>query len=80
MRLLSSIAKRKADAYSGHIARGSSRKDMLTILEGRIDGIRSRGAQRRRWTDDVKDWQWRFYRGPRPPKNFLGPFVGPLLS
>ena len=28
----------------------------MTILEGSIDGIRSRAAQRRKWTDDVKDW------------------------
>ena len=53
--LLSSIAKRTA-AFIGHICRGSSVKNMLTILEGRLDGIRSRGAQRRKWTDDVKDW------------------------
>ena len=26
------------------------------ILEGGVDGIRSQGAQRRKWTDDVKDW------------------------
>ena len=54
MRLLSSIAKRKT-AFFGHICRGSSGMDMLKILEGRLDDIRSRGAQRRRWTDDVKD-------------------------
>ena len=30
--------------------------DILAILEGRVDGIRSRGAQRTKWTDDVKDW------------------------
>ena len=30
--------------------------DILAILEGRVDGIRSRGAQRKKWTDDVKDW------------------------
>ena len=29
--------------------------DTLKILEGRLDDIRSRGAQRRRWTDGVKD-------------------------
>ena len=55
MRLLSSIAKRKA-AFYGHICRGSSGQDILTILKGRVDGIRSQGAQRRKWTDDVKDW------------------------
>ena len=53
--LLSSIAKRKA-AFFGHICRGSSGKDILTNLEGRVVGTRSQGAQRRKWTDDVKDW------------------------
>ena len=28
----------------------------MTILEGSIEGIRSRGAQRRKWTGDIKDW------------------------
>ena len=55
MRLRSSIAKRKA-AFFGHIGRGSSGRDILTNLEGRVVGIRSQGAQRRKWTDDVKDW------------------------
>ena len=48
-----SIAKRKA-AFFGYICRGSS--GTMTILEGRVGGIRSRGAQRRKWTDDIKDW------------------------
>ena len=55
MHLLNSIAKRKA-AFFGHICRGSSGDDIETILEGRVEGIRSRGAQRRKWTDDIKDW------------------------
>ena len=47
MHLLSSIAKRKA-AFFGHICRGSSGNDIVTILEWSVDGIRSRGAQRRK--------------------------------
>ena len=27
----------------------------MKILEGRVDGMRSRGAQRRKWTDGIKD-------------------------
>ena len=54
MHLLNSIAKRKA-AFFGHICRASSGHDIATLLEGRVDGIRSRGAQRRRWIDDIKD-------------------------
>ena len=26
------------------------------ILEGSVDGIKSRGAQRRKWRDNIKDW------------------------
>ena len=39
MRLLSYIAKRKA-AFFEHICRGSSGKDTLPILEGRVNGTR----------------------------------------
>ena len=55
MHLLNSIAKRKA-AFFGHICRGSSGNGIETILEGKVDDIRSRGAQGRIWTDDLKDW------------------------
>ena len=55
MHLMNSIAKQKA-AFFGHICRGSSGNDVVTILEGSVEGIRSRGAQRRKWSDDVKDW------------------------
>ena len=43
--LMGSIAKRKT-AFLGHIWRGSSGEDFVTILEGCVKGIRSRGAQR----------------------------------
>ena len=46
----------KMKKFFGHICRVSSGNDILTILEGRLDGIRSPGAQRRKWTDDAKDW------------------------
>ena len=39
-----------------HICRRSRGSDVLTILEGRVDGIRLRGTQRRKWRDDIKDW------------------------
>ena len=55
MHLMNSIAKRKA-AFFGHICRGSSGNDVMTILEGNVEGIRSRGAQRGIWSYDVKDW------------------------
>ena len=52
---MESIAKRKA-AFFGNICRGSDGKDIVTILEGNIGSIHSRGAQRRKWSDDIKDW------------------------
>ena len=54
MRLLGSIAKRKT-AFFGNICRGSRGTDIMAILEGSIDGVRPRGAQRREWADNVKE-------------------------
>ena len=53
--LMGSIAKRKA-AFFGHIYRGLNGENFVTILEGSVDGRRSRGAKRIKWTDDIKDW------------------------
>uniref|UniRef100_A0A8D8LWF0 Endonuclease-reverse transcriptase n=1 Tax=Cacopsylla melanoneura TaxID=428564 RepID=A0A8D8LWF0_9HEMI len=53
--LLTRIKKRKM-AYAGHIMRGSSGEFLLNIVEGRIAGSRDRGNQRRKWSDDIKDW------------------------
>ena len=46
MHVLSFVAKSK-DAFFGHICRGSSGRDVITILEGSVDSIRFQGAQRR---------------------------------
>ena len=40
MHLMNSIAKRKA-AFFGHICRSSSGNDVVIILEGSVEGIRS---------------------------------------
>ena len=53
--LMDYIAKRMA-AFFGHICRGSSGDDFVTIVEGCIEGIWSGSAQRQKWTDDTKDW------------------------
>ena len=51
--LLNTIQKRKLQ-YFGHITRHNTIcKD---ILEGKIEGKRARGRQRRKWIDDIKDW------------------------
>ena len=44
MLIFSSIAKIKT-AFFGHTCRGSSGNDIVTILEGNVDRIRSRGEE-----------------------------------
>ncbi|KAI5726285.1 hypothetical protein M8J77_026528 [Diaphorina citri] len=53
--LLTMIKKRKL-RYAGHILRGSNGTLLPKIIEGRIEGKRDRGRQRRTWMDDIKEW------------------------
>ena len=41
--------------YAGHVLRGSARKLVQLVLEGRVKGKRSQGRPRRTW-GDVKEW------------------------
>ncbi|KAI5700378.1 hypothetical protein M8J77_008043 [Diaphorina citri] len=50
------IIKQRKVSYAGHILRGSNGKLPTKIIEGKIDGVRARGRQRRTWMDDVKEW------------------------
>ena len=43
-------------SYAGHILRGSGGELPNVILEGRIEGSRSRGRPRGKWSDDIKLW------------------------
>ena len=43
-------------AYAGHVLRGSSGRNALVILEGKIRGKRAKGRARRMWFDDAKQW------------------------
>jgi len=43
-------------AYAGHVLRGSSGRNALVILEGKIRGKRAKGRPRRMWFDDVRQW------------------------
>jgi hypothetical protein len=54
--LMATIRKRKLQFF-GHVIR--ARNLCTHILEGRVHGKRSRGRQRRRWSDDIKDWTGR---------------------
>ena len=52
-RLLERVQKRKL-RYFGHLMRADNISTLL--IQGRIEGTRARGRQRRRWMDDVCDW------------------------
>jgi len=41
-------------AYAGHVLRGSSGRNALVILEGKIRGKRAKGRPRKMWFDNVK--------------------------
>ena len=51
--LLETIQSRKLK-YFGHIKRHHT--ICKEILEGKIEGKRARGRQRRTWLDHIKDW------------------------
>jgi len=43
-------------AFAGHVLRGSSGKDLLDVLEGKLNYKLSQGRPRRMWLDDIKSW------------------------
>ena len=51
--LLTMVKKRKLRWY-GHISRSSGMSK--TILQGTLKGARSRGRQKKRWEDNIKEW------------------------
>ena len=51
--LLNFVKKQKLK-YFGHVSRHDSLEKL--ILQGRVEGSRSRGRPRRKWTDDIQDW------------------------
>ena len=51
--LLTMVKKRKLRWY-GHISRASGMAK--TILQGTVKGARSRGRQKKRWEDNIKEW------------------------
>ena len=53
--LVSDLMQRKL-SYAGHVLRGSGGDLPNIILEGLIEGTRSRGRPRGKWTDDIKRW------------------------
>ena len=53
---LFTIVCRRKLKFAGHIIRGSSGEMCKNIIEGTIVGKRSRGRQRKKWMDNIKDW------------------------
>jgi len=43
-------------AFAGHVLRGSSGKDLLDVLEGKLNSKLSQGRPRKMWLDDIKSW------------------------
>ena len=43
-------------AFTGPVWRGSSGKDALQILEGRLEANTAQGKPRRMWIVDIKEW------------------------
>jgi len=53
--LYNSVQKQKM-AFAGHILRGSSGKDLLDVLQGKLNSKLPQGRPRRMWLDDTKSW------------------------
>ena len=49
------ISRRKLK-FAGHVIRGSSGEMCKNIIEGSVEGKRSRGRQRKTWMGDIKEW------------------------
>ena len=53
--LLGELVKRKL-TYFGHIIRGSGSSLTLQIIEGKVEGKRKRGRQKKQWFDNIREW------------------------
>jgi len=42
--------------FADHVLHGSSRKDLLDVLEGKLNSKLPQGRPRRMWLDDIKSW------------------------
>ena len=54
-KLYQSISRSKLK-FAGHVVRGSSGEMCTNIIEGSVEGKRSRGRQRKTWMEDIKEW------------------------
>ena len=42
--------------YFGHTVRGSGSPLALDIIEGKVEGKRNPGRQKKKWFDNIKEW------------------------
>jgi len=54
--LYNNVKKKQKMAFAGHVSRGSSGKDLLDVLEGKLNSKLSQGRPRRMRLDDIKSW------------------------
>jgi len=54
--LYNSVQKQKMAFDAAHVLHGSSRKDLLDVLEGKLNFKLSQRRPRRMWLDDIKSW------------------------
>ncbi len=59
--LMGMVARLKLQ-YFGHVARGSAGELALIVMEGDVEGSRRRGAPRKQWLDNIKEWSRRSYQ------------------
>jgi hypothetical protein len=48
------VVKRRKLAWFGHVNRHNSLSK--TILQGTVQGARRQGGQRKKWSDNIKQW------------------------
>jgi hypothetical protein len=46
-------------SYFGHTIKENGNPLVCHILEGKLEGKRSRGRQRKQWLDNIKEWTGR---------------------
>ncbi|UYV76489.1 hypothetical protein LAZ67_14000657 [Cordylochernes scorpioides] len=58
-RQLIKFKKQRKLTFAGYVMRGSAEETLMTLLNGKLQGKRSRGRKRQGYTDDLKQWTGR---------------------
>ncbi|UYV81306.1 hypothetical protein LAZ67_20000725, partial [Cordylochernes scorpioides] len=57
---LKEFIKQRKLTFAEHVMCESAGETLLTVLEGKLEGKRSRGRRRQGYTDDLKQWTGRY--------------------